>query len=80
MSTDQQSKTFFITGANTGIGRETALSLASRGAHVVLACRSEEKTQPVLETIQKQGGTAEFLALDLASLPSVRAAAEEFMR
>ena len=80
MSADQQGKTFIVTGANTGIGRETALSLANRGAHVILACRSEEKTQPVLDTIRQRGGSAEFLHLDLASLASVRAAAAEFVR
>ena len=79
MSTNEQGKTFLITGANTGIGRETALTLARRGAHVVLACRSEAKTDPVLETIRAEGGSADFLPLDLANLDSVRAAAEAFI-
>lgn len=66
-----------VTGANTGIGRVTALELAGRGAHVVLACRSEDKTRPVLDEIRAKGGRAEFLALDLADLTKVRAAAAE---
>src|SRR5580658_2336312 len=65
-----------VTGANTGIGRVTAVALARRGASLVLACRSEEKTRPVLAEIRALGaGSAEFVALDLSSLESVRATA-----
>jgi retinol dehydrogenase 12 len=72
-----QGKTAFVTGANTGIGRVTAIELAKQGAHVLLACRSEEKTKPVLDEIGP--GRAEFLHLDLADLASVRACAEAFL-
>jgi NAD(P)-dependent dehydrogenase (short-subunit alcohol dehydrogenase family) len=66
-----------VTGANTGIGRVTAEKLAEDGAHVWLACRSREKTQPVIDGIAaKKKGEAELLALDLADLESVRAAAK----
>ncbi|HEX8795635.1 MAG TPA: SDR family oxidoreductase [Polyangiaceae bacterium] len=68
-----------VTGANTGIGRVTALELAKQGAHVILACRSAERTKPVLDDIAKQGGSAEFLPLDLADLASVRACADAFL-
>ena len=68
-------QTFLVTGANTGIGRVTAEALARRGALVLLACRSEEKTQAVLEGIRAGGGHAEFVKLDLADLDSVRACA-----
>lgn len=74
-------QTFLVTGANTGIGRSTALELARRGGQVILACRSEEKAAPVLEEIAAAPGDtdpatrAEFLALDLADLASVDAAA-----
>ncbi len=64
-----------VTGANTGIGRVTAEQLAARGARVVLACRSEEKTRPVIDSIRAAGGQAEFARLDLANLDSVRACA-----
>lgn len=72
-------KTVLITGANTGIGRVTAEQLARRGAHVVLACRSAERTLPVVEGIETHGGVASFLPLDLADLASVRACAEAFL-
>jgi NAD(P)-dependent dehydrogenase (short-subunit alcohol dehydrogenase family) len=72
-------KTAIVTGANTGIGRVTALELARGGAQVFLACRSEERTRPVLEEIAREGLRAEFLPLDLASLSSVRAAATTFL-
>src|SRR5579859_3456018 len=72
-----EGKTALVTGANTGIGKVTAIELAKRGAHVVLACRSEEKTRPVLAEIGE--GKAEFVPIDLADLRSVRACAEAFL-
>ncbi len=68
-----------VTGANTGIGRVTAVELAKAGAHVILACRSEERTRPVLDAIEQEGGSAEFVPLDLADLASVRACADAFL-
>jgi NAD(P)-dependent dehydrogenase (short-subunit alcohol dehydrogenase family) len=68
-----------VTGANTGIGRVTAIELARRGARVVLACRSEERAAPVLAEIARAGGQAELLRLDLADLASTRAAAEALL-
>lgn len=76
---DLAGKNAIVTGANTGIGRVTALELARAGARVWLACRSREKTQPVIDEITRAGGKAEFIALDLASLASVRAAAQTFL-
>jgi retinol dehydrogenase 12 len=72
-----------VTGANSGIGRVTARELALRGYHVFLACRSEERTQPVLEEIRRLSGgkaRAEFIPLDLGSLESVRACADAFLQ
>jgi retinol dehydrogenase-12 len=69
-----------VTGANTGIGRATAIALARRGASLVLGCRSEEKTRPVLDEIRAlRTGSAEFVHLDLSSLESVRAAAARIL-
>jgi NAD(P)-dependent dehydrogenase (short-subunit alcohol dehydrogenase family) len=76
---DLDRKVILVTGANTGIGRVAAVELAARGAHVVLACRNEEKARPVIDEIRARGGDASFLALDLGSLRSVRAAADAFL-
>ena len=72
-----EGKTFLITGANTGIGRATTEDLARRGGRVILACRSAEKTLPVIEAITAETGNdrLEHLPLDLADLDSVRTAA-----
>ncbi len=63
-----------VTGANTGLGFETALGLARQGAHVVLACRNLDKGHRALACIQAElpRGTASLRRLDLADLNSVR--------
>jgi NAD(P)-dependent dehydrogenase (short-subunit alcohol dehydrogenase family) len=71
---DQTGRTVLVTGANTGLGLETAGVLARRGATVVLACRNPAKAEAAAARI---GGNTVLLALDLASLDSVRAAAAE---
>jgi retinol dehydrogenase-12 len=76
---DLAGKNVVVTGANTGIGRVTAIELARKKARVYLACRSEERTRPVLQEIAAAGGTAAFLPLDLAALASVRAAAHQLL-
>jgi retinol dehydrogenase 12 len=70
-----------VTGANTGIGRATALALARQGAQVLLACRSADKALPVVEEIRRDTGNerVEFVALDLGDLDSVRQCAREFL-
>ena len=67
---DQTGRTVIITGANSGLGAETATALAARGAHVVLACRNTAKAGEVAARI---GDKATVRALDLADLDSVRA-------
>lgn len=76
---DLDGTTFLITGANTGIGRVTANELASRGAEMILACRSQAKTQPVVDEITSKGGKARFVELDLAELASVRRCAQQLL-
>jgi retinol dehydrogenase-12 len=76
---DLTNQVALVTGANTGIGRVTAIELAKQKAHVILACRSPERTQPVLDEIARSGGRAEFIPLDLADFASVRACAQAFL-
>ncbi len=72
-------KTALVTGAAAGIGRITALALARQGAHVLVAARGEPRAQPVVNEITGTGGSAAPLAVDLASLTSVRAAANRVL-
>ena len=67
-------KTVIITGANTGIGLETAVDLAKRNARVILACRSVERGETAAVEVRKRSGNDNvvFVQLDLASLDSVR--------
>lgn len=78
---DLHGKTFLVTGANTGIGKETVRGLAGRGARVVLAGRSEEKTRAAIREVVADTGNndLDFLPLDLGDLASVRTAAETFL-
>jgi NAD(P)-dependent dehydrogenase (short-subunit alcohol dehydrogenase family) len=71
-----------VTGANSGIGRVTAIELARRGARVFLAGRSEAKTRAVVEEIARATPEAspQFLPLDLGDFASIRRCAEEFLR
>lgn len=75
MKPDLEDVRVVVTGANVGIGRVCAIELARRGAHVVLASRSAERTRPVVDEIAALGlGKAEHLPLDLGDLASVKRA------
>jgi NAD(P)-dependent dehydrogenase (short-subunit alcohol dehydrogenase family) len=76
---DQTGRTAVVTGANSGIGWETARALAAKGARVIVACRSEEKGRDAEQRIRKAVSHADlrFEPLDLGSLASVRAFAEK---
>ena len=71
-------KVYIITGANSGLGFETAKRVASKGHRVILACRNMEKGSAAAEAIRSQteNGNVEARHLDLASLSSVREFAE----
>ena len=76
---DQTGRTAVITGANTGLGYETAAALAAKGAHVVLAVRNLDKGKDAADriTAATPGASVAVQELDLTSLDSVRAAADE---
>lgn len=78
-STNLTGRVVLITGANSGIGRVTAVELARQGALVFIATRSLPRTQAVLDEIHRAGGKAEWLELDLGDLNSVRACAKTFL-
>ncbi|KAK3932235.1 Retinol dehydrogenase 11, partial [Frankliniella fusca] len=70
--------TAVVTGANSGIGKETARDLARRGARVIMACRNLAKAARAREDIVRTTGNqdVEVRSLDLSSLASVRAFAD----
>lgn len=78
---DLSGRTVVVTGASAGLGRETARVLASRGATVVLACRDVVKAEAAADLIAAESAAERrklrVVRLDLASLASVRAAADE---
>ncbi len=76
---DLAGRTAVVTGANSGIGFETAAALAAAGATVVLACRNPERAEAARSALVDRGvkGPVEVLRLDLASLSQVADAAEE---
>lgn len=73
-------KVVIITGANTGIGKETAIDLARRGGKVYIACRDLKRGVEALRNIRKEGRSEDvhFLQLDLASLDSVKEFSTKF--
>jgi NAD(P)-dependent dehydrogenase (short-subunit alcohol dehydrogenase family) len=78
---DLTGRTFVVTGGNSGIGFEAARGLAGARANVVLACRSLEKAGAAVDVIRGEHAAAdvEAMALDLASLASVREFAKTFL-
>ncbi|BAW97028.1 oxidoreductase, short chain dehydrogenase/reductase family [[Synechococcus] sp. NIES-970] len=76
----QSGKKAIVTGANTGLGFETALGLAKTGCTVILACRDDAKANTAKTQILAQVPTAtlETMPLDLSQLASVRAFAASY--
>ena len=71
-----------VTGANSGIGKETALGLAQIGARVVMVCRNAEKGKAALEEIRRESGSSQvdLLMADMSSQASIRALAEQIQQ
>lgn len=74
-------KVVIVTGANTGIGKETALDLAKRGAKVYMACRDFKRCEAARQDILKLSNNPNVFnrTLDLGSLESIRKFAREFI-
>ena len=77
---DQTGRIAIVTGANSGIGYETALALAQKGATVIMACRNLQNANPTADQIRQAdpSGTVEVRQLDLGDLDSVRVFATAF--
>jgi len=76
---DQSGRTALVTGANSGLGLQTATALAGAGAAVLLGCRDLGRAETAAEEIRAKtpGATLEVVELDLGDLDSVKRAAEE---
>ncbi|KAH9844962.1 putative oxidoreductase [Teratosphaeria destructans] len=81
---DQNGRVFIVTGGYTGVGLELSKILYSKNGTVYLAGRSPEKGEKAISTIKQahpsSDGRVEFLKLDLADLPSIKASAEDFLK
>ncbi|OYU44750.1 MAG: short-chain dehydrogenase [Burkholderiales bacterium PBB4] len=78
----QSGRIAIVTGANIGLGYETAMVLAEKGCTVVMACRNLEKAQAAMQELLQQAPDASVtcMPLDLSSLASVRSFAQAFSR
>jgi NAD(P)-dependent dehydrogenase (short-subunit alcohol dehydrogenase family) len=77
MTNDLTGSTALITGSTSGIGRATAVELATRGAHVVISGRDTARGAQAVADIRAAGGTADFVAVDLKDEASARQLAKE---
>ena len=78
MSQGKHPRIVLITGANRGIGLETARQLAQRGCHVIIGAREEGSGRHAADVIKSEGGMASFLSLDVSRSDRICAAASRF--
>jgi NAD(P)-dependent dehydrogenase (short-subunit alcohol dehydrogenase family) len=74
-----EGKRILITGASSGIGRETALKIGEAGGTVMLVSRTREKLEEVAEAVRKMGGTAHVHPADLSDMDDIQRMAEEVL-
>jgi len=77
---DLNGKIIFITGGNSGIGKETARVLSKKGAHVIITCRTLEKCEEANKEISAENEKAQIscIAMDLSSFKSIKSAVDQF--
>ncbi|HEY0818410.1 MAG TPA: SDR family oxidoreductase [Rhizobacter sp.] len=80
LTQDLAGRVAVVTGASSGMGRATALLLASRGARVALLARRKGQLDELASEIARQGGTALAIATDVTDAASVEAAAATVLR
>lgn len=78
MTTNNSERIALITGANRGIGLETARQLGRRGFHVIIAARNDASGTMAVDAIKAEGGKATFLRLDVSSSQSIQQAASDY--
>ncbi|OAX43195.1 NAD(P)-binding protein [Rhizopogon vinicolor AM-OR11-026] len=77
---DLTGKVVIVTGANTGIGKETAKALLAHGAKVYIAARNQASSEETVRQLkQETGNEAFFFKLDLGDLKAIKSSAEEFL-
>lgn len=81
---DQSGRVFVVTGGYVGVGKELCKLLYEKNGTVYVAGRSPDKAEKAIEEIRKahpsSDGKLDFLKLDLAELPTIKASADEFLR
>jgi NAD(P)-dependent dehydrogenase (short-subunit alcohol dehydrogenase family) len=76
---DLRGRVCVVTGASSGIGRETALALARMGATLALVCRDRRRGEEVLDAVRAEGARADLFLADLASQANNRSVAAELL-
>ncbi len=76
---DLSSRVALVTGASQGIGRACALRLAKSGATVILAARSHEKLNELMQEINAAGGTSSLLVIDVSDEDQIKAAIQSVL-